>query len=46
MKKFFKMKNLVKKIILILRNFFGKIVEKKKKKFFSETFKIVQNSQI
>ena len=34
MKKFFKMKNLVKKIILILQNFFWKIVEKLKKKSF------------
>ena len=32
MKKFFKMKNLVKKIILILQNFFLKIVEILKKK--------------
>ena len=42
MKKFFKMKNLVKKIILILQNFFGKIVEKLKKKSFwkhSKSFK-------
>ena len=34
MKKFFKMKNLVKKIILILQNFFWKIVEKLKKNLF------------
>ena len=42
MKKFFKMKHLVKKIILILQNFFGKIVEKLKKKSFwkhSKSFK-------
>ena len=40
------MKNLVKKIILILQNFFWKIVEKLKKKIFLETFKIVQNAHI
>ena len=34
MKKFFKMKNLVKKIILILQKFFWKIVEKLKKNLF------------
>ena len=34
MKKFFKMKNLVKKIILILQKFFWKIVDKLKKKSF------------
>ena len=42
MNKFFKMKNLVKKIILILQNFFWKIVEKLKKKSFwkhSKSFK-------
>ena len=42
MKKFFKMKNLVKKIILILQNFFGKIVENFKKTSFwkhSKSFK-------
>ena len=42
MKKFFKMKNLVKKIILILQKFLWKIVEKLKKKSFwkhSKSFK-------
>ena len=42
MKKFFKMKNLVKKNILILQKFFWKIVEKLKKKYFwkhSKSFK-------
>ena len=42
MKKFFKMKNLVKKIILILQKFFLKIVEKLKKNSFwkhSKSFK-------
>ena len=42
MKKFFKMKNLVKKIILILQKYFWKIVEKLKKKSFwkhSKSFK-------
>ena len=42
MKKFFKMKNLVKKIILILQKFFWKIVEKLKRKSFwkhSKSFK-------
>ena len=42
MKKFFKMKHLVKKIILILQKFFWKIVEKLKKKSFwkhSKSFK-------
>ena len=34
MKKFFKMKNLVKKNILILQKFFWKIVEKLKKNLF------------
>ena len=34
MKKFFKMKNLVKKIILILQKYFWKIVEKLKKNLF------------
>ena len=34
MKKFFKMKNLVKKMILILQKFFWKIVEKLKKNLF------------
>ena len=44
MKKFFKMKNLVKKIILILQKYFWKIVEKLKTKIFLETFKSFKTS--